>query len=677
MGEKLLRRNIAVSDNTQNRKVQPLQIIKHQLQERKVPVQVPTAGGGFITMQVPESQAKKYAQNNKKEYNPGMRVYDTEVIEQAKQQHPERYEDAADNGLNNAIAAGGALARGAGKLLFDGVKTGLNWLPRLSFSNAYTTGIGLATTPTNSAIVSDAVFGAIGAGTPLVDMIENGITPTNTAETILGFTPIYGPAYRQFMNTTSQAKAAFDKTVMPYRVSRALNNSIDNTIFYNKDIEHVSPFGITNGAKLDLGNEGIHFSPLGSNTSASIHNSMNYPFKRVGTWTYTNNNAPETVEDMGYFGRGFNEKFDQLVDDGATNFRYINKFESPGSESYVTTDASSIALSKNIGPDFDQPLYNAGWAGNTPRMAEADYIADLQPLARGNFRGKIGDKEITLPRGGNFYYLYTPNEGIKVHRFRTREDYMNSLKKLHNDYVKTLSDIDRELYLSYYKFPKWEDSRLLNKSNVPTTLEKGIKQRTQDIIDDFYKSEEYKDRFVSKASEEDYNRLLNNLDGIQKDYTVIGFIDPEKTGFARTSIAFPSMGLNSIQANSNVTTHHEFAHLLAPREAASKYFYKHKTVKDLNKNLLHDAEKYSTERFSKLEEKSRKYLLDQDELRSRILPAVEEMFANGWSVDKAYQESKALEQSRLKEFFTEEYIKKLLGGLLTGTPILLNNKNNQ
>ena len=630
MGKKLLRKNIAFSDNTQNRKVQPLQIIKPQLQEKKVSVQVPTAGGGFITMWVPESKAKKYAQNNKQEYNPGMRVYDTKVIEQAKQQHPERYEDAADNGLNYTIAAGGALAGGAGKLLYDGFKAGLDWLPKLSFSNAYTTGIGLAATPTNNAMLADAAFGAIGAGIPLSDMIENGITPTNTAETILGFTPIYGPAYRQFMNTASQAKAAFDKTVMPYRVSRALNNSIDNTIFYNKDIEHVSPFGITRGAKLDLGNEGIHFSPLGSNTSTSIHNSMKYPFKRIETWTYTNNNAPETVE------------------------------------------ASSIALSKNIGPDFDRPLYNAGWTGNTPRMAEADYIAGLQPVSGGSFRGRIGDKEITLARGGNFYYLYTPNEGIKVHRFRTREDYMNSLKKLHNDYVKTLSDIDRELYLSFYKFPKWEDSKFLDKPNVPTTLEKGIKQRTQDIIDNFYKSEEYKDRYISKASEEDYNRLLNNLDEIQKNYKVIGFIDPDKTGFARTSPAFPAIGLNSIQANSNVTTHHEFAHLLEPKEAISKYFYKNKTVKDLNNNLLHDAEKYSTERFSKLEEESRKYLLDQDELRSRILPAIEEMFANGWSIDKAYQESKALEQSRLKEFFTEEYIKKLLGGLLIGAPIITN-----
>lgn len=82
MGKKLLRRNTAVSDNTQNRKVQPLQIIKPQLQEKKVSVQVPTAGGGFVTMWVPESQAKKYAQNNKEEYNPAYQ--ESKALEQSR-----------------------------------------------------------------------------------------------------------------------------------------------------------------------------------------------------------------------------------------------------------------------------------------------------------------------------------------------------------------------------------------------------------------------------------------------------------------------------------------------------------------------------------------------------------------------------------------------------------------
>jgi hypothetical protein len=46
------------------------------------------------------------------------------------------------------------------------------------------------------------------------------------------------------------------------------------------------------------------------------------------------------------------------------------------------------------------------------------------------------------------------------------------------------------------------------------------------------------------------------------------------------------------------------------------------------------------------------------------------MFENGWTIEETFSKSKALEQSDLKNIFTKDYILKLLGGMLTTTPLI-------
>lgn len=131
-------------------------------------------------------------------------------------------------------------------------------------------------------------------------------------------------------------------------LGREFSRSVKNTKLINVPVEHVSPNGMTKGSALDVGEEGIHLSPTGSSTTASIQQQMGYPFVRTGTWTFSNNTRPIEVQDVGYFGRGFNPDFDAKVDRGVTNFSYTNNFEGKGNTSYLTMEPNSgLLLSKN------------------------------------------------------------------------------------------------------------------------------------------------------------------------------------------------------------------------------------------------------------------------------------------------------------------------------------------
>ena len=53
-------------------------------------------------------------------------------------------------------------------------------------------------------------------------------------------------------------------------LGREFSRSVKNTQFINVPVEHVSPNGMTKGSTLDVGEEGIHLSPVGSSTTTNI-----------------------------------------------------------------------------------------------------------------------------------------------------------------------------------------------------------------------------------------------------------------------------------------------------------------------------------------------------------------------------------------------------------------------
>lgn len=82
-------------------------------------------------------------------------------------------------------------------------------------------------------------------------------------------------AFRRPMSSVSSVvddfRTARNAVSSPEAVlGREFNRSVKNTRFVNTPVEHVSQNGITNGSALDVGEEGIHLSPAGSETTLNI-----------------------------------------------------------------------------------------------------------------------------------------------------------------------------------------------------------------------------------------------------------------------------------------------------------------------------------------------------------------------------------------------------------------------
>lgn len=158
-----------------------------------------------------------------------------------------------------------------------------------------------------------------------------------------------GVAANELSNFANQAIGTYNYFNNLRKFGNTFKNSVKDTKFTNKQVETVSKNGMTIGSALERGSEGLHFSPEGSPTSFTIQNSMGYPHKRIGTFTYTNNTTPIETTDVGYFGKGFNPMFDKQVDSGHINFWYPNGFEGNNNISFLTTEPHfGIQLSKNI-----------------------------------------------------------------------------------------------------------------------------------------------------------------------------------------------------------------------------------------------------------------------------------------------------------------------------------------
>lgn len=485
------------------------------------------------------------------------------------------------------------------------------------------------------------------------------------------------------------------RPVQLYRLSKELNKSTRNTKLINKDIEVVSPYGVTQGSGLNTYSKydvGFHFSPRWSPTSIAIQKQTGAPFIRTG-YQLTSENIPYIIaKDKGIWTSQYNPELYRGVNPGNTplenvialdqigpNYKYTNLFESRGNSSYFTTDGNSINLSKNIlATSYERPLKGVERVVDIG-VPEIQYVTNLNQFGK-SYTGYVGDQPVILSPHRNEIEILSGNTP-RVISSESYDEYLKSLQKLHDEYVSKLQPLDKELYLSHYYVP--DENPVQFKRGTP--VDKLVRERIKQLTDDFYNSDEYIERYVSRLglpeilAKDMHKELIKTLNDIQ-DNTVIGVFHSNNTSGQQTLFRNNDTGeyIHRLSLSTGVpyyspkiTTHHEFGHSL----------YNVNRIKDIpavkqlvkaNDELIGDAEKHLISKGN-LSEEQIAYYTDKDELRQRVIPVVEEMFENGWTAEDAFEKSIALKRSNLKDLFNKDYIIKLLEGMLVMSPLIASN----
>lgn len=317
------------------------------------------------------------------------------------------------------------------------------------------------------------------------------------------------------------------------QLKEELENSVENTEFVNMPMEQVSKNGITIGSALEKGTEGFHFSPEGSPTSLTIQNSMGYPYKRIGTFTYTNNTAPIKTTDVGYFGRGWNSTFDAQVDAGNTNFWYTNGFEGNGNVSFLTTEPHfGIQLSKNIQAPLntEHSIIIGNQNINTGKFVkpqDIDIWNGLRNIVNNFGRDQFDNPTFTLPGKGNYtilggpnnnyvveYRSYNPKVDVQKTTFDKIEDIESAFKNIVNNNYSDESSLWTKMYKANDGLKTFEEETKnpFGNSIAGIDLAKYLKNQIRMDIDNVYKSPEYAERFIDEGfTKKEYEQFLEEL----------------------------------------------------------------------------------------------------------------------------------------------------------------------
>lgn len=447
------------------------------------------------------------------------------------------------------------------------------------------------------------------------------------------------------------------------------------------------------------------------------------PFVRTGTWTYSTNTKPVEVQDVGYFGKGFNSDLDAKVDNGVTNFFYTNNFEGKGNTSYLTMRPSQgLQLSKNkkvIHDDrhLSEPseIVPEGLklpdGTYTPKMEDSSKLfADLKEYFQDFKTGKDpsdGYSYIIFNQNGVEYqvgrYSHDPNTWYVLNpqnekwRSFSKDGGFNDpllaakgyILKLRDDQIKEL-DYPAQLMVKRSKIvPEKKDAIANNIDIEGTEIGNQMMKSIQNDIDKFYLSPEYIDR------------VMRNIGGVKKREDVIAQIKHDlqetknktkpvlyKAGIRNLGTSWSSnnsgklqlfAGINSHQSNTNLknwdsTLFHEFGHDIWQDVTSFS-----NDIKNYNSMLVHDNFTPSnlTDNAFKPEFKDYvKYLQDPDEFRQRIMEGVRYGIKEGLTPEEIYQQCKVSGFAMLKYFFKKDYLIKMLGLMLGTTPVIINTKTN-
>lgn len=642
------------------------------------------------------------------EANGGMKTFSTR--EEAEAYQPTT-KDPADNAANDLVFTALTLgANGVGKMLYEGGKKGLTIAGQAMTPSTWIGGIsGMAgyeapTALLNGADLAYSAYLGKQAGDAIAKDGLNLETGVNAALSLAPFTrseeaikAVVGlpRTIRDIQNSSNVINKA--------RLAYEMNKGIKGAQFTNVPIEHVSPNGVTKGAALDVGQEGIHFSPAGSSTTPTIQKTMNYPYIRTGTWTYTNNTQPVGVTDVGQFRRGYNPDFDNKVDNGFFNFVYTNNFEGKGNTSYLTTQPSwGFQLSKNIQAPYkkswNQPINKVDgvWQlpdkTKTPNLSkfneEFGELKDLFQSFKPHTEFKnMGWEGLVFDQNGAKFTIIKNKEGeYNVWNPYTKDwDFFDNYIEARDQVIslrqKMLDTLPEEAQL-FIKESKITPE-LPNKfsSNIETKnpeLIKIMKESIADDIDQVYLSDEYIERFIkntgvdpnikkdlSKAIKYELQKQLNLT------HPVLYKTNLNNAGASSRQGDVYQAGLNTHVyynglRNWDSTLFHEFGHGMYKNDlqlmsAIKKY--NNTITKNIKNNVLPEANKTYGKQFIE-------YVSEPDEFRQRIMEVVRDGIKSGKSIEEMY-DSKIMDKVALKGIFNEQFIKQMLSVMLS-VPVLVN-----
>lgn len=609
---------------------------------------------------------------------------------------------------------------------------------------AQTTGYQAPAWLLNGADLAASAYYANEAGK---DIDKNGLTWKTGFNALMSLAPMTREteAIEGVANTLRRPTQAVSSVVDDFRaarnavsnpkavVGREFNRSVKNTQFVNVPVEHVSPNGMTKGSALDVGEEGIHLSPIGSSTTTNIQRTTGYPFVRTGTWTFSTNTRPVEVQDMGYFGKGFNPDFDTKVNNGITNFSYTNNFEGKGNTSYLTTEPSQgLQLSKNTTNnasriDWDTPDVI------TPegiKLADGTLIKDGSSLdnLEKYFNPieifydniikdgvHIGKKVTYLQNGREYsistypgeYYVQTP-EGTQSFPFPTDGNILDilnrkgeAIRRAHqfvldsrDKWIQSLDpaaqDIIRSSLISPESIPDKYGNRdltlLINNGRIGDR----IKDAVQQDINDVYLSNQYITRYMKSLGLDSNNReFRNNITGriandLQETYETNNPIFYQQYS-GEGGISDSSNRTYGINGNADYSyfnndwtsvIFHEFGHNLYGQDTPTG-----KYISSYTQNLLkNNPVEYSikTEVARAINPKIKKYtdyLSDPNEFRQRIMEGVRYGIKEDLTPEEIYNQCNVQGFLDIKKHFTKQYIVKMLGLMLGTVPVIFRNND--
>lgn len=296
---------------------------------------------------------------------------------------------------------------------------------------------------------------------------------------------------------------------------------------------------------------------------------------------------------------------------------------------------------------------------------------------------------------GNVQFLID-GDLYKGARKTPKEEVVNELQQMHNNYMETLSPIGKQLYIHKDVAPNVTDARTgqeyilrLQEADpyISPSFTTAVKQHTANNIANFYMSPEYQQRFnervgtIVPASEVPgkWSMFKKDLNALQDQYLATPVIDRVELHGNSHILADDAgyvMSLNAAPEKLDYshlfyTPTHEFGHFMYG--SAKPGFA---SIKEVNAQLMGNP---ITQLKKDIPADNPAVIImsDHDELRQRMIPAVKEMFENKWTPEQAFDNSKALKLGEVKRVFKKPYIISLLGGLLGTVPIIstINNNN--
>lgn len=514
-------------------------------------------------------------------------------------------------------------------------------------------------------------------------------------------------------------------TINQMRLTNAVNQSIKNTKIIHQPFFHVSKNGQWSGQPNIWAedNWGFHITnnpEIGNKIYLGYKNQGYNPTIMSGYTTET----PYIIKyrnDPGSFSSWGDSQYKYIYDDidyslglpkqemealrwsnEAPVIKYNNNFEVNPSKEEISSailDPNLVMFNKEISfePEIPTLVYDNTKLIDYPEYRK--YVKNLEKDSSGIITGQVGKQQIIIDKDGTLV-LDRIGFNEKTGDFETiidrysKQDAINKLKQMHEDYVNTLSDLEKPLYL--------HDQAIipLNKQSIETGLMyspeeylEAAKKHSSNIIDLYKTSPEYKERFIKLKRKEyenkdipielsekelqnnlesDWNIYMQSLNNINNDYEIFMypiFDESKKTmpqGLSAQDYALIGLRPRKFGETYNVneTFEHELGHQFWEGLIESK---------DINLREIGDPKLELNYKSKQLSDEGMDYVLNPNEIHSRAIPLINEQLRTGKSAKQIIEENRDYIESSGLGFFNDSYIERLINNLIAYESI--NNDN--